>query len=87
MLFFDLPPDMLFAQVIAAGALTRDLAIDAAIPQSLRQGYMTAVLTPLETGALLNERRAPQVLAYRNSITESSYYQASSGDSTARRPA
>ncbi|GLC46278.1 hypothetical protein PLESTB_000994000 [Pleodorina starrii] len=61
--------------VIAAGALTRDLAIDAVIPQSLRQGYMAAVLTPLETGALLNERRAPQVLAYRNSITESSYYQ------------
>ncbi|GIL56795.1 hypothetical protein Vafri_12097 [Volvox africanus] len=61
--------------VIAAGALTRDLAIDAVIPQSLRQGYLAAVLTPLETGALLNERRAPQVLAYRNSITESSYYQ------------
>ncbi|EFJ41137.1 hypothetical protein VOLCADRAFT_98903 [Volvox carteri f. nagariensis] len=61
--------------VIAAGALTRDLAIDAVIPQSLRQGYMAAVLTPLETGALLNERRAPQVLAYRSSITESSYYQ------------
>ncbi|GLI66113.1 hypothetical protein VaNZ11_009824 [Volvox africanus] len=61
--------------VIAAGALTRDLAIDAVIPQSLRQGYLAAVLNPLETGALLNERRAPQVLAYRNSITESSYYQ------------
>ncbi|KXZ51291.1 hypothetical protein GPECTOR_13g778 [Gonium pectorale] len=61
--------------VIAAGALTRDLSIDAVIPQSLRNGYMAAVLTPLETGALLNERRAPQVLAYRNSITESSYYQ------------
>ncbi|GIL84474.1 hypothetical protein Vretimale_18992 [Volvox reticuliferus] len=67
--------------VIAAGALTRDLEIDAVIPQSLRQGYMAAVLTPLETGALLNERRAPQVLAYRNSITESSYYQVMDAES------
>ncbi|GFR44028.1 hypothetical protein Agub_g5184, partial [Astrephomene gubernaculifera] len=66
--------------VIAAGALTRDLSIEAVIPQSLRQGYMAAVLTPLETGALLNERRAPQVLAYRNSITESSYYQVMDAD-------
>ncbi len=38
------------ATVIAAGALTRDLGLEAAVPASLRQGYMSAVLMPLDSG-------------------------------------
>lgn len=38
------------ATVIAAGALTRDLGLEAAVPASLRQGYLSAVLMPLDSG-------------------------------------
>ena len=49
------------ATVIMSGLLSRDLGIDSVVPQALRQGFITAVLPALETGALLTERRAPQV--------------------------
>ncbi len=42
----------------------------------LRLSHSTCTVAFLPpSGALLNERRAPQVLAYRSSITDSSYYQ------------